>query len=126
MFAGGFEKIALVGAALLGAGVGSLAGGEGDKETGEIKNRGIGALRGVGALLAGDALSRAAARKELAKMKKITDRAILANPTKAAKLLGHTGAALKKGIPAQILGSLGGYYALKHLGPKYDREKRST
>jgi hypothetical protein len=121
MFDVGFEKVAGLGQHALhagimggaGAGIGALAGGERDHETGQKKNQSIGAKRGLGAA-AGLAAGGVAAGRAL-------------NPGihKALAAGNMKGAAGRILGAAALQGAAGyaGYKATKHFGKKYDYEE---
>jgi hypothetical protein len=99
-FWGGFEKQALVGGPLMGGALGAVGGGE-KNEYGNTKNRGTGALRGAATGLGAEL-------------------GMLAGQLASGKAEGAV----------TMLGALAGmpigYLLAKHLGPKYDKEKKPS
>ena len=94
----GFEKQAFLHVPIAGALTGYLAGGEKDKETGEIKNRNVGAGRGLAASVG--AAAGGVAADQLGKGRN--------------HLI----------LPAALAGGALAYGAAKHFGHKYDKEKK--
>lgn len=126
------EKVSSLAGLGLSSGIGALGGGEPDEE-GEIKNRHVGALRGAGAYLGAGLGGYAGARSALKVSKRPRrrpgSRRVIhpgGPPGLVTRLKGVAGArqlALRTllGLGA---GGLAGYHAMKHLGPKYDYEKK--
>jgi hypothetical protein len=130
MFTQSFEKTAVLEGALVGA----IGGGEKDHKEGGKKNRWIGALRGASAQTGvglGALAGIAATKKGRGLVKDLIKHR--ANGQKSLELGVHHGMSMTKADKAKMLagvaggsvaGGVAGYKAMKHIGPKYDKDKK--